>query len=65
MLYAFTMHANICSQLAFKEKSARTSWEECLEVSTSTSILLDAFTSKRLIMQKNKNKIIEIRKKII
>ena len=26
-------------------------------------MLLDAFTSKRLIMQKNKNKIIEIRKK--
>ena len=29
----------------------------------STSILLDAFTSKRLIMQKNKNKILEITKK--
>ena len=53
----------MCSQLAFKEKSARRSWEECLEVSTSTSILLNVFTSKRLIMQgkKKKKKPVEIR----
>ena len=47
-------HGETCSQLAFKEKSARRSWEECLEVSTSTSILLNVFTSKRLIMQGKK-----------